>query len=158
MATPKLKLVPPKREEQPYRNSTESQGFYAPWRQEFWKVSQLGSTLTGLLLGTLLLGGFLYAYNLIQQITSGKTIPQSAESSMQEYVVTTSAYIHSEPSVSKNSRIGVCEQGARLQVVGTQVAEGRVWYEIKILSQHAKSLDSANRMWVAADCVTMLRK
>ena len=104
------------------------------------------------------MAGFFYAYDWIQRISKGKTTPQSAESSMQEYVVTTTAFIHSQPSMSKSSRIGVCEQGGRLQVVGTQVAEGRLWYEIKILSQHAKCQDSARRKWVSADCATMLRK
>lgn len=158
MATPKLKLVPPEREPRSARYSTESGDFSAPWKQEFRGLSQLTSTLTGLLLGAILLGGFLYAYNLIQQVSSGKGGSQPVGSSSQEYASLMNVNIHSKPGANKNTRIGVCNQGARIQVVGTQVISGKVWYEIKLLSEHPKKLDSAPHLWVAAEYFTMLRQ
>ena len=156
MATPKLKLVPAERERQPSSHSTKSPEFYSPWKQEFRGLSQLASTLTGLLLGAILLGAFLYAYSWVQQ--KGRMPTRPPNPNEQEFLVVTGVYIHSEPNVSKNTRIGVCDQGARVRVVGTQAVGKRVWYEIKILSEHPKNLDSANRNWVAAECLTMLRQ
>jgi hypothetical protein len=154
MATPKLKLVTPNREQQTSGVSAESRGFAEPWRQQFWGLSQLTSTLVGLLLGTAIVAAFIYAYNRI----GGTTTPVPATSGATEYVVTTTVFIHSEPGESKKTRIGLCEQGTRIRVIGTQAVGSRTWYEIEISSQHKKSLDSAARKWVASECVTMLRK
>jgi hypothetical protein len=157
MAVPKLKIVAREREQQFSAVSADSHWFFEPWIQVFKGLSQLASVLVGILIGAILFFLFMYAYNRIPPIENGQKNPQPANTGAQEFVALKNVFIHNKPDVSADTRIGVCEQGARLRVIGTQSIGKRVWYEIEILSKHSMKLDSTGKKWVAGESVTMSR-
>lgn len=74
-----------------------------------------------------------------------------------EHVATTEINLREGPGANTN-KIGLCEKGSRVRVVGTSVNGSTTWYEIELLSQPQKEPNSQRHGWIAARYVTQLRQ
>ena len=126
----------------------EDRWFDETWRRDFKGLSQLTSHLTQVVLGAAVFLAFVAAYNWIHH----------AAENGQEWVATTSINIHSEPDVSRTTRIGICEQGTRLRVINTRTIDKRIWYEVEVIGKAPTLSKADSRMWLAAEYVTLLHK
>jgi len=153
VALPKLKLVSRDNEEQRSTNPLRHDGFFQSWYQEAQGLSRLASTLVGLLINAVLVGVFLIVWIKLQPWTS----PQMPMEAAPEYVASSSLYVFSKPGLIKANRVGACAIGTRVKVIGTATVDGQVWYEIEILSEHPKNLDSLKQKWVLGARLVMTR-
>jgi hypothetical protein len=152
MARPELKLVPRNHEEHRSTYPTRNNGFFHSWVQEAHSLSRLTSTLVGLLIGTVVMGVFLFVWTKLQVLTSA-----SPTQGPPEYVATSTLHVFSKPGLIKGNRVGDCPPGTRARVIGTANVDGQVWYEIEILSEHPKTIHSLKQKWVLATRLVMAR-
>ena len=152
MAQPELKLVPRQNEEQRSTYPARQDGFFHSWFQEAQSLSRLLSTLVFLLIGMIVMAGFLFLTNKLQVLSTPTPTLSSPE-----YVASSTLQVFSKPGLIKKNRIGACDPGTRARVIGTATVDGQVWYEIEILSQHPANIDSVRQKWVLASRLVMAR-
>jgi|GEM_PF-5600092 len=121
--------------------------FDETWRDNLKGVSHLTSYLTVAILSTVVIAGFLFTYKRLAP----------AGQSGQEWVAIKDVNIHSKPDVSKKTRMGVCEQGSRLRVIGTRTTDKRTLYEVEFVGNQPADSKPPARKWIAQEYVTLVR-